>query len=110
MNAIRHIASAASFAAFAALAPLAQAGISTADAATACKTEAQARYSAGERLARVKFKGMYGGAALRKVRVQVLPPEGKAFLAVCEVSGQGGERVSLQPVAKPEASVAVAGG
>ena len=61
--------------------PVAQAAVSPADAAATCKAEAQARYARGDRQARVKFKGMFGGSDVRKVRIQVLPAEGKAFLA-----------------------------
>ncbi len=79
--------------------PVAQAAVSPADAAATCKAEAQARYASGDRQARVKFKGMFGGSDVRKVRIQVLPAEGKAFLAICEVNGRSGEFVSLAPVA-----------
>jgi len=79
--------------------PLAQAAVSPADAAATCKAEAQARYAVGDRQARVKFKGMFGGSDVRKVRIQVLPAEGKAFLAICEVSGRSGDFLSIAPVA-----------
>jgi hypothetical protein len=55
----------------------------------------------------VKFKGMFGGSDVRKVRIQVLPPEGKSFLAICEVNGRSGDFLSLAPVAQTEAAVAV---
>jgi hypothetical protein len=89
--------------------PLAQAAVTPADAAATCKAEAQARYGNGDRQARVKFKGMFGGSDVRKVRIQVLPPEGKAFLAICEVNGRSGGFVSLAPVAAGEREVAHAG-
>lgn len=78
--------------------PLVHAAVSVADAAATCRAEAQARYANGDRQARVKFKGMFGGADVRKVRMQVLPPEGKAFLVVCEVSGRSGDFLGLAPV------------
>jgi len=87
--------------------PLAQAAVSPAEAAATCKAEAQARYASGDRQARVKFKGMFGGSDVRKVRIQVLPPEGKSFLAICEVNGRSGDFMSLAPVAQTEAAVAV---
>jgi hypothetical protein len=87
--------------------PFAQAAVSPADAAATCKAEAQARYGSGDRQARVKFKGMFGGSDVRKVRIQVLPPEGKSFLAICEVNGRSGDFLSLAPVAQTEAAVAV---
>lgn len=97
MNILRPALLVLSIAALAA--PLAHAAVSPADAATTCKAEAQARYANGERQARVKFKGMFGGSDVRKVRLQVLPPEGKAFLAICEVSGRSGDFLSIAPVA-----------
>ena len=64
--------------------PLAQAAVSPADAAATCKAEAQARYGSGDRQARVKFKGMFGGSDVRKVRIQVLPPaDGGAMTMAC---------------------------
>jgi hypothetical protein len=84
--------------------PLAHAAVSPADAAATCKAEAQARYASGDRQARVKFKGMFGGSDVRKVRIQVLPPEGKAFLAICEVNGRSGDFVSLAPVGSATAA------
>lgn len=85
------------------LSPLAHAAVSPADAAATCRAEAQARYASGDRQARVKFKGMFGGADVRKVRIQVLPPEGKAFLAVCEVNGRSGDFLGLAPVGEAAA-------
>jgi hypothetical protein len=74
------------------------ASMSVADAATACKAQAASQYASGEQPARVKFKGVYGGNASRKVRLQVLPADGsRAFLAVCEVDGRTGEVVGLAP-------------
>ncbi len=84
--------------------PLAHAAVSPADAAATCKVEAQARYASGDRQARVKFKGMFGGSDVRKVRIQVLPPEGKSFLAICEVNGRSGKFVSLAPVGSATAA------
>ena len=67
-------------------------------AATVCKAQAASQYASGERPARVKFKGIYGGNDSRKVRIQVLPADGgKAFLAICEVDGRTGEVVGLAP-------------
>lgn len=94
MNTTRTFAFAVAFATLAA--PLAQAAVSPEDAAATCKAEAQTRFAKGDELARVKFKGMFGSATLRKVRIQVLPPAGGAFLAVCEINGRGGEFVSLR--------------
>ena len=93
MNSTRSFALAVAFTTL--VAPLAQAAVSPEDAAATCKAEAQTRFSQGDELARVKFKGMFGSATLRKVRIQVLPPAGGAFLAVCEINGRGGEFVSL---------------
>jgi len=104
MKTIRRIVAASLFTGL--LAPLAQAGMTTAEAATACKTEAQARFAQGEELARVKFKGIYGGNAVRKVRLQVLPAEGKPFFAICEVNRRSGDLVSLQAKSRPDAQVA----
>jgi hypothetical protein len=81
--------------------------VSAISLAATCKAEAQARYASGDRQARVKFKGMFGGSDVRKVRIQVLPPEGKSFLAICEVNGRSGDFMSLAPVAQTEAAVAV---
>lgn len=79
------------------------ASMSVAEAATACKTQAASQYAAGGSPARVKFKGIYGGADSRKVRMQVLAADGaKAFLAVCEVDGRTGEVVGLAPRARAE--------
>jgi hypothetical protein len=76
------------------------ASMSVAEAATACKAQAASRYAAGERPARVKFKGVYGGNDTRMVRMQVLPADGsKAFLAICEVNGRSGEVAGLVPPA-----------
>lgn len=108
MKAIRRLVLAATFAGLAA--PFAQAGVSTEDAAGLCKAEAQARYGSAEQLARVKFKGIYGSAALRKVRLQVLPAEGRSFLAICEVNGQGGLQVTLSPAARGATGAAAAAG
>ena len=91
------------------LAPLAQAGVSPEKAASLCKAEAVSRYTQGEQIARVKLKGIYGGAGLRKVRVQVLPAEGEAFMALCEVNGAS-EVVSIEPVAKTGPAIAASGG
>lgn len=79
--------------------PQTQAAVSPSDAAATCKAEAQTRYASGDRQARVKIKGMIAGGEVRKVRMQVLPAEGKAFLAICEVNGRSGEVLSLTPVA-----------
>ena len=74
------------------------ASMSVAEAATTCKAQAASQYAAGERAARVKFKGDYGGNDSRRVRMQVLPADGgKAFLAICEVNGRTGEVVRLVP-------------
>mgnify|MGYP006346503115 CR=1 FL=1 len=74
------------------------ASMSVAEAATTCKAQAASQYAAGERAARVKFKGVYGGNDSRRVRMQVLPADGgKAFLAICEVNGRTGEVVRLVP-------------
>jgi len=79
------------------------ASMSVAEAATACKTQAASQYASGGSPARVKFKGIYGGADSRKVRMQVLAADGaKAFLAVCEVDGRTGEVVGLAPRARAE--------
>jgi hypothetical protein len=74
---------------------------SDAEAATVCKAQAASQYASGEQPARVKFKGIYGGNERRKVRMQVLPAEGRPFLAICEVSRPGGEFVGLAPAAHP---------
>jgi hypothetical protein len=74
--------------------------MSEAEAATACKAQAASQYASGERTARVKFKGIYGGTDRLKVRMQVLPAEGRAFLAVCEVSRSAREVVRLAPPAR----------
>ena len=92
------------------VAPVAFAGVSSEDAISACKTEAAARYAQGGQLVRVKLKGMYGTAAVRKVRVQVLPAEGKPFLALCEVDGKSGGVVSLQPGTGAAPAIAATGG
>jgi hypothetical protein len=95
---------------FAGVASTASAGISSpAEAAAVCKAQAAQQYAAGEKLARVKFKGIYGGGNSRKVRMQILPAEGKAFLAVCELDADSGEVVSIAPANKAAArAVAVA--
>ena len=89
------------------------ASMSVADAATACKAQAASQYASGERPARVKFKGIYGGNDSRMVRVQVLPADGgKAFLAICKVDGRTGEVVGLVPRVhgtQPVLAAAVAG-
>jgi len=105
MNSTRTFALAVAFATL--VAPVAQAAVSPEDAAATCKAEAQTRFAQGDQLARVKFKGMFGGSDVRKVRIQVLPPEGKSFLAICEVNGRSGDFLSLAPVAQAEADVAV---
>ena len=74
--------------------------MSVAEAATVCKAEAASQYASGEQPARVKFKGVYGGNDRRRVRMQVLPVEGRAFLAICEVNGSTGEVVGLAPVSR----------
>ena len=74
---------------------------SDSQAATVCKAQAASQYASGEQPARVKFKGIYGGNERRKVRMQVLPAEGRPFLAICEVSRPGGEVVGLAPAAHP---------
>ena len=104
MQSIRRFVVASVFAGL--LAPLAQAGVSPEKAAALCKAEAASRYATGEQLARVKLKGISGGASLRKVRVQVLPVEGQAFMAMCEVNGHSNEVVSLEPQAKNAPSIA----
>lgn len=77
------------------------ASMSVAEAATTCKAQAASQYASGERAARVKFKGVYGGNDSRRVRMQVLPADGgKAFLAICEVNGRTGEVVRLVPRAR----------
>jgi len=70
-------------------------------AATVCKAQAASQYASDDQPARVKFKGIYGGNERRKVRMQVLPAEGRPFLAICEVSRPAGEVVGLAPAAKP---------
>lgn len=96
MKSIRATATAVAIAGL--LSPLAHAGVAPAEAAAVCKVEAQSRYASSDRPARVKFKGMFGGSDVRKVRIQVLPPGGKSFLAVCEVNGRSGELLGLAPV------------
>jgi hypothetical protein len=108
MQSIRRFVVASVFAGL--LAPLAQAGVSPEKAAVLCKAEAASRYAQGEQIARIKLKGIYGSAGLRKVRVQVLPAEGKAFMAVCEVNGRSGEVVSIEPQAKNGPAIAATGG
>ena len=81
--------------------PLGHAALSTNDAAAVCKSEAQAKYTQGTQAVRVKFKGIYGSATHRKVRLQVLPAEGKAFLALCEVDGNTGAIATLVPSSAP---------
>ena len=92
------------------VAPVAFAGVSPEGAVTACKAEAAGRYAQGEQLARVKLKGMYGNSAMRKVRLQVLPAGGHAFLALCEVNGHSGEVVSLEPQNRSAPALAAVGG
>jgi hypothetical protein len=77
--------------------PLGHAAISANDAIAGCEAEARAKYSQGTDTVRVKFKGMYGNPAHPRIRLQVLPDAGKAFLSVCEADGNGDEMVSLMP-------------
>ena len=73
---------------------------SEAEAAAACKAQAASQYADGERAARVKFKGIYGGADRLKVRMQVLPGEGRAFLAICDVSRSAHAVVGVSPATR----------
>lgn len=70
---------------------------SVSEAAEACKVHAASQYASADQPARVQFKGVYGGTDRRKVRMQVLPAQGRAFLAICEVSRRSGEIVGLTP-------------
>jgi len=96
MNTICTVAVAAALAAGAASATAAT-SMSEVDAASACKARAASQYAAGERTARIKFKGIYGGADRLKVRMQVLPAEGRVFLAICEVSRSAQTVVGIAP-------------
>lgn len=66
-------------------------------AATVCHARAASQYADGARTAHVTFKGVYGGTDRLRVRMQVLPAEGKAFLAICEVSRNARALVALAP-------------
>ena len=79
-----------------ALVPAAEAGVSSADALRACKTEAQARHADGQGAVRVKLKGMHGNSRSLKLRLEVVPAAGERFLAICELD-RNGRVVSLQP-------------
>lgn len=79
-----------------ALVPVAQAGVSSADALRACKTEAQARHGHGQDAVRVKLKGMHGNSRSLKLRLEVVPATGERFMAIC-VLDHSGRVVSLQP-------------
>jgi len=80
------------------------------EAAAVCKSQASLQYAAGDSAARIKFKGVYGGNDSRKVRLQVLPAGGKAFLAICRVDGRSGEIVALAPVAQATGPTLAAAG
>ncbi len=85
--------------------PLAEADVSTPKALKACKTEAQARFAPEGQQARVKLKGIVGAGARQKLRLEVIPPTGERFLALCEVN-RAGEVVAIDPVDKAVAVVA----
>jgi hypothetical protein len=107
MNTIRNVLMMAVFAGMAATGSAATIW-SDSRAATLCKTQAASQYAVGEQPARVTFKGIYGGNERRKVRMQILPVEGRPFVAICEVSRRGGEVVGRAPAVHPGRSVLAA--
>ena len=86
------------------LVPFAEAGASTAKALKACKTEAQTRYARDGQQARVKLKGVLGAGASQRLRIEVSPPAGDRFLALCEVD-RAGKVLSIAP---PDKTIAAA--
>lgn len=97
------------FAAMAAtVAPLSHAGLSQADIVGICKAQAEAQYAQQGSDVRVKLRDIRGNSKVRKVRLQVLPEGGEAFIATCQLNTRTAAIVALEPKNTAPSAVASA--
>ena len=88
--------SAALFAAITtAAAPAALAGMSTNEAVTLCKDQAETQFAQEGVDTRVKFKGTKRKDGATQVRLQVYPKGQDSYKATCSLDRKSGELVSL---------------